>query len=520
MPSGSFDIAANDDEEFEIDFSPTALTHVAIILVRSTDPTDQTYTFAITGDGNGPELQMLGRNFPSNPNYLIENGQGPSSSSGGRYDVYLSETEDHYFTIRNEGTEELVITQPAIEGVPGNSSRPGFFSIQSLGSTTTIDAGEEHEFVIRCLANEAGNFAAKFTMQSNDLDEGDFEFSLSATVVVKPRIILGYFNGITWLEVQDLNGATGLPPIDFGSVPFGETSARSFRIRNPGTGVLEIDSAASSEPQFAFVGLPATVPAGSVSNFTIAFNSSGIGTYTRLLQINSNGRADTLLNDASTQQYTFRTTGQGSEPSEVPEIEVYNTSGVLIANGSSTTSPGLGNDFGSAASGYLQVTRSFVIANQGDGDLVVTDTTFPTGSAFSIDRSQLPITVGGTSLGLLQVKVVNRRVPGTYTSTMTLESNDLVTPSYTIPLTIELTEPLPGALDEFRIVGGQVEFAMKGSEGVRYRLESSPDLSTGSWQLQNGVAEWTLQGDQRDFTLPIPLNQERRFFRVVVVPFL
>lgn len=280
-----------------------------------------------------------------------------------------------------------------------------------------------------------------------------------------------------------------------------------------------IDSVSTSGPQFTFEGMPATVPAGWVSNFSIAFTPNGVGTYTRLLQITNNGRTNAETNSASVQQYTFRTTGTGTEPLETPEIELYNASGLLIANGSSIVSPTLGNDFGSVASGYLQVARNFVIANQGDGDLVINDITFDPGSAFSIDRTQLPITVEGASLALLAVRVINRRAPSLYTSTMTVENNDLATPSYAIPLQIELTAPLPGVLDDFDVTGGQVQFTMTGSEGVRYRLESSPDLTAESWQPQSGVAAWTLEGDKRAFTIPAPPTQERRFFRVVIVPF-
>ncbi len=83
-----------------------------------------------------------------------------------------------------------------------------------------------------------------------------------------------------------------------------------------------------------------------------------------------------------------------------------------------------------------------------------------------------------------------------------------------------LTEPLLGSMDAFRIENGRLKLTMRGSEGVRYRMEYSPDLTPDSWEPQNGVAPWTLDGDRRDFDLSLPEGLTKGFYRFIQVDYL
>lgn len=517
-PSASVTVPAGEDLEFTIRFSPTALRQNAIITIRNTDANEQIYTFAVTGEGNGPEIQMEGRSFFTNSNAPIENGDGALERSGGVFTGFLGENVDHYFTIQNNGTRDLVISQPDIVSSGFNHSRPEIFSIISLGDQTSINAGDSHDFRIRCRAAEVGTFTARFRMSTNDPDETNFEFGLSANCLTRPRLILEQSSGGGWSEVTDEDGDSSGPPIDIGSVAFGETISRTFRIRNPGTGDLEIESTSSSEADFSFENLTATVPAGGTRSFSVRFSPSSVASVLSHMRIDSNAKPETG-NGGSRRSYTFRLSATATEPVTTPDFSVRNTSGVIIENGSTVAAASLGTDFGSMASGYLQASQNFVLFNLGEADLVISDVTFPGGSLFSIDRSQLPITVDAQQAELIAIRVVNRRAPGVYYSTATFESNDLENSPYTIPLTMTLTEPLPGTVENLRIVDGRVKLTMRGSEGVRYRMEHSPDLSPDSWENQNGVAPWTLDGDYRDFDFLIPADKPRGFYRFIQVDF-
>jgi surface protein len=122
----------------------------------------------------------------------------------------------------------------------------------------------------------------------------------------------------------------------------------------------------------------------------------------------------------------------GGKNCAAPEIDVVGN-GVSILDGDTTPSPSDGTDFGSLSEYNETISHTFMISNTGITDLILTGTptvTLATGTHFQVAAQPISSTVGPGEAVTFQVTFDPLDV-GTFTDTVTIESNDSDEGTYT-----------------------------------------------------------------------------------------
>jgi surface protein len=128
----------------------------------------------------------------------------------------------------------------------------------------------------------------------------------------------------------------------------------------------------------------------------------------------------------------YWTITDGGKNCAAPEIDVVGN-GVSILDGDTTPSPSDGTDFGSLSEYNETINHTFTISNTGITDLILTGTptvTLATGTHFQIAAQPVSSTVGPGEAVTFQVTFDPLDV-GTFTDTVTIESNDSDEGTYT-----------------------------------------------------------------------------------------
>jgi len=217
--------------------------------------------------------------------------------------VQAGQPVSQVFTVRNEGTAELVVTQAA-----GLSSP---FSISPVNDSSSSDdwvipAGAIQTFTVSFSPIDAGNFNDTLLLTSNDSDEGNYQVSLTGAVIGPEVEILG--NGQVILD-----GDTTPNPgdnTDFGIVYLtGGSITRTFTIRNTGSEDLVLTGSPdmvviTGSGDFSVTQQPApSVASGGTTTFEVTFDPSSYGTKTATVSIASN--------DYNENPYDFVIQGKG-----------------------------------------------------------------------------------------------------------------------------------------------------------------------------------------------------------------
>ena len=104
-------------------------------------------------------------------------------------------------------------------------------------------------------------------------------------------------NGATIVSGDDAQAANGTK---FAPLLSGASWTSTFSITNNGTEMLTISGSGHVNPDFEITGIPASVPAGGTSQFTVKFSPTSVGTYNDWL---------TISNDSPTAAYVVRLYG-------------------------------------------------------------------------------------------------------------------------------------------------------------------------------------------------------------------
>jgi hypothetical protein len=187
---------------------------------------------------------------------------------------------DVRFRIENTGSASVLLTSLSLSG---NS-----FSIVEAPSFPYTLAPENFlEFTVRCAPVSTGSFSAALLVnsQSNSLN-----VQLMATAVSAP-VLIGLPPCIPDLSVAN--------QVDFASVQFGKTGGCNFSLQNPNAQPLVVSSITIAGSGFQLSnlpGLPATIPAGSATDFAIQITPvCGISIYAGTLTVVTQAITQTFL---------------------------------------------------------------------------------------------------------------------------------------------------------------------------------------------------------------------------------
>jgi hypothetical protein len=349
-------IPAGDVSDFIISYNPNTLGAANATVSIANDDTDESpYTFAITGNGVAPEINVTGNGITIlSADQITQVADGTDFGSvnvdGGQV------TRD--FIIQNTGTQALNLGAVTID-FPDHWSLTADPSNTSIapGGTATISARFDPAFEV--------TVAPHIEINSNDADEARYFFSVRGQGINGTPDIAVEGNGQA-IAFQDATPSTA-DHTDFGTVTLaGAQLARTFTITGPGTanvlltgtpivsvtGAHAADFTVTTQPGAAFASR------SFEPTFIVTFDPSAAGLRTATVSIPNN--------TAGKNPFTFDVQGTGG----APEINVTGN-GQTITSADATPATADHTDFGSIGVAAGAITRTFTIENTGSDTLTL-----------------------------------------------------------------------------------------------------------------------------------------------------
>lgn len=162
-------------ETFEITFNPSAagLRGPVDVTISSDDDDENPYNFRLQGTGTAaPEINVTG-----NAQSIVDGDTTPQAADHtdfGFTDIAAG-TISRTFTIENTGTDILNITNAVLSGADA-----GDFSITTPPASTVAPASST-TIVVAFDPSAIGNKVATLTINSDDSDEGVYDFAIAGT---------------------------------------------------------------------------------------------------------------------------------------------------------------------------------------------------------------------------------------------------------------------------------------------------------------------------------------------------
>ncbi|RYE22798.1 MAG: choice-of-anchor D domain-containing protein [Sphingobacteriales bacterium] len=215
------------------------------------------------------------------------------------------------FTIKNTGGGDLKINTIRLLG-----NTTGLFNLTGLPTfPLTVAANGTFSFTLQFAPVTANRIIkANVSIESNDLDENHYVYSVQGTGVIPEIDIRGNNISIT-------NGDQTAGPVnntDYGNVNRGATETKQFVIRNTGQGTLKVTGVTftgTNAAQFTVVNgpsFPLTLASLAQQSIDVQFAPVVAGDHTAQIVVANNDD-----NEAS---YTFALIGTGIDPTSVSSV--------------------------------------------------------------------------------------------------------------------------------------------------------------------------------------------------------
>jgi hypothetical protein len=365
---GPFALGPGEARDLEITFRPPAAGPVsASFRLESNDPDEPSLDVPLSGNGVAIPL----------PDISLE----PTSHDYG--DVLEGSTAGRTFVVRNVGTAMLDVTTTSLVG--GDASA---FAIGSGGAPFALTPGETRDVEITFRPLAVGSMNASLRVASNDPDEPSLDVPLSG-------------NGVA-IPVPDIS----IDPAsyDYGSIPEGSFAARTFVVRNAGTGNLTVTGTSIVGTDAAAFTIDVgggnfVLAPGETRGVGVAFRPTALGTRSAAFRVESDDPDEPSLD--------VPITGVGA-PIPVPDIALSPVSW----------------DWGDVFEG-TGVPQTFTVSNQGTADLSVTAVEIVGSDAgsFTIDGSADPFVLAPGETRDLNVRFAPGGL-GAKSATLRIESDD------------------------------------------------------------------------------------------------
>lgn len=350
--SPSLSIPSLSASTFSVLFDPSAAgARRSSITILSDDPDNGTYTFDVSGSATDPEIVVGGNGV-----VIADGSTTPllaDHTDFGSLDL-LAGSLSRTFTITNEGTADLTISQPTISGLAASE----FALITQLVSP--VVPGGITTFEISFDPSGTGARDATVSIVNDDADENPYNFDIRGTGTTEPEVAL--FGNEVLIVDGDATPSTN-DFTYFGSAHAGvETVERLYVITNSGSADLTVISplvfSGVAAGDFSVVAPPTNnVVSGGTASFILRFSPSALGARTATVSIANS--------DADENPYEFDVGGVGAQP----DISVLGF-GLEIPDGDAVPAVLDGTDFGTLDAASDPVTNTFAIVNFGDADLV------------------------------------------------------------------------------------------------------------------------------------------------------
>jgi len=286
-------IATGITETFEVTLSGANVgTFNTTITVESDDTDEALFDFSVIGTIEPPPAPEINVFLGSGNTAPAINDAQPEPINVGT--GMLENDFTQTFAIENTGTFVLNVSSISITGTD--------YTVNS--SISAIAVGTTETFDVILSAATPGIFDAIVTITSNDLDEGEFTFSITGTILGM-NIIEG--------EVPSGNVLISNQQVNLGSTPLSVNIEKAFVIQNLSTSnELEINGIESDNPVFEVENKNTKVATSEFVQFMVTLVALTPGTY------QANISVSTSVND-----FVFIVTGEVLE-GVLPELNVFN----------------------------------------------------------------------------------------------------------------------------------------------------------------------------------------------------
>ena len=332
-------IAVGSFSDMVVQFSPTSNgAKTASISIASNDPDENPCSINLSGTGVSPDINLQ---TPVGTNVAC----GSGAASFGNVNEGSSTTKT--IRIQNLGTAALNLTGLPLSITGTNADQ---FSIVTQ-PTSPIAAGAFSDMVVQFSPTSSGAKTATISIANNDPDENPCSIDLNGTGVA-------LVSDINLQTPVGTNVACGAGTVAFGSVNIGNSTTKTIRIQNLGTGPLNLSNlplviTGLNADQFSIVTQPTSpIAAGASVDIVVQFAPTNSGTQTATISIASD--------DPDENPCSINLNGTGV--ALVPDINLQTPVGTNVACGAGTVA------FGSVNIGN-STTKTIRIQNLGTGPL-------------------------------------------------------------------------------------------------------------------------------------------------------
>jgi hypothetical protein len=429
---GSFTVGPGAIHEIEVGFQPgPAGPAAAVLRVVSNDADESSVDVSLTGTGVEPDI---------------------ATSAGHDYgDVRVAATSSYVFEVRNEGTSDLTVSAPTLEG-----AHAAEFAIDTGGGSFTLAPGGTRQVQVRFSPVTPGLKSATLRLVSDDLDEPVVDVTLAANAI-DPEITVAPASH------------------DYGDVRVATSSSRGFEVRNDGTADLIVSETSLEGPEAVGFGIVAggggfTLAPGESHSIEVSCHPAVTGSMSASLRLVSDDRDESPLDVALA--------ARGVEPEIAVSLESHDFGDVVVSSLSS------------------QIVE---VHNEGTMDLTVTSASVEGSAAFEIVTGGGSFTVRPGVLHEIEVSF-QPGITGPTAATLRILSDDVDESSVDVSLSGTGVEPdiATSAGHDY----GDVRVGAAPSHVFEIRNEGTSDLAvTGSSLVGTDAAEFSIVRGGGSFTV-------------------
>jgi hypothetical protein len=424
-------VTAGNSTTFDVTFTPLVSgVQTATVSIVNNDADEAPFTFNIGGDPRGP----LGGTLRANGFSIVTNNDltpdAADATDFGNQDVAAG-AATHTYILSVNGFGASIFGANAVT-LTGSSAFSVTQQLPLQGPNPGGLAFAQSSFQIAFDPSVNGLQTATVTMNSNIPGMNPMVFAIQGTgtggAVTAPEITVRG-NGVE-IASGDTTPATA-DLTEFGTIDVAAgTVSRSFTIANTGLAVLTLGAnavsvAGANAADFIVTAQPATsVAAAASTSFTLRFDPSSVGLRTATVSIAND--------DADEAPYVFAIQGTGEVVA--PEIAITGN-GTEIVTGDTTPATGDDTDFGSVDQTAGTLTRSFTIANTGNGVLTLgANAASITGSGDFSLSAQPPTSIAASGSATFSL-TFNPSGLGARTATVSITNDDADEAPYTFAVT-------------------------------------------------------------------------------------
>ncbi|MCA8937962.1 MAG: choice-of-anchor D domain-containing protein, partial [Planctomycetes bacterium] len=392
-------IASGGFADLQITVTPTAGgTFSFDIDINSDDVDENPYDIHVDGtSAPGGEIHVERPVSTSIPD-------GGSDSLGGGHVAGVNIILD--YIVYNQGSAALTINSAGLTGLVNcaaniTGSLPG-----------TIANGAQATLQVTVSPNAAGNFSFDIDIDSNDVDESNYDISVDGTAIPGGEIDIQRPAGVAF-SIADGSGSDSITPTTAGVTTFA-----TYTIENLGTAGLTLTGQSFNTPNNCnvIVGAPvlSSLNPGQTTTFQVQVTPTASGSWDFELVVNSND-----VNEAT---YNFPVSGNAAPGGE---IHVERPVGTGIADGATDN---IGNGFVAGVGSVL----TYRVFNQGTAALNISGVSL-TGqtNCGAVVTTALPASIANGAFADLQVTVTPTAL-GAFSFDIDIDSDDIDESTYDI----------------------------------------------------------------------------------------